>query len=68
LNLVGILTPGPKLAGLLANRVLFRDGMPLAVAAAGTPQFLASLDAAAEWRARKILLRSAAPARLVDLA
>jgi len=31
-------------------------------------QFLARLDAAAEWRARKILLRSAVPAALVDLA
>jgi ATP-dependent Lhr-like helicase len=68
LNLVGILTPGPKLAGLGGNRVLFRDGVPLAVAAGGAVQFLASLDAAPEWRARKILLRSAAPATLVDLA
>ncbi len=68
LNLVGILTPGARLAGLGGNRVLFRDGVPLAVAAGGAVQFLASLDAAAEWRARKILLRSAVPARLVDLA
>ena len=68
LNLVGILTPGARLAGLGGNRVLFRDGVPLAMAAGGAVQFLASLDAAAEWRARKILLRSAVPARLVDLA
>jgi ATP-dependent helicase Lhr and Lhr-like helicase len=68
LNLVGVLTPGPKLAGLTGNRVLFRDGVPLALAAGGAVQFLANLDAAAEWRARKILLRSAVPARLIDLA
>jgi ATP-dependent Lhr-like helicase len=68
LNLVGILTPGAKLAGLSGNRVLFRDGVPLALAAGGAVQFLTSLDAAAEWRARKILLRSAVPARLIDLA
>jgi ATP-dependent Lhr-like helicase len=68
LNLVGILTPGSKLAGLGGNRVLFRDGVPLAVAAGGAVQFLASLDAAEEWRARKVLLRSAVPARLIDLA
>ena len=68
LNLVGILTPGTEAAGLGGNRVLFGDGVPLAVAAGGAVQFLASVDAAAEWRARKILLRSAVPARLVDLA
>ncbi|MBV9747196.1 MAG: DEAD/DEAH box helicase, partial [Acetobacteraceae bacterium] len=28
LNLAGILTPGPKLAALTGNRVLFRDGIP----------------------------------------
>jgi hypothetical protein len=42
--------------------------VPLAIAAGGTVQFLAGLDPAQEWRARKILLRSAVPARLVDLA
>jgi ATP-dependent Lhr-like helicase len=68
LNLIGILTPGPRLAALGGNRLLFRDGVPLAVAAGGAVQFLASLDAAQEWRARKILLRSAVPARLIDLA
>jgi ATP-dependent Lhr-like helicase len=31
LNLVGILTPRPKLPGLAGNRVLYRDGLPVAV-------------------------------------
>src|SRR3977135_1033818 len=30
LNLVGILTPGPKIAALAGNRVLYRDGVPMA--------------------------------------
>ena len=30
LNLVGILTPGPKLPALTGNRVLYRDGLPVA--------------------------------------
>jgi hypothetical protein len=34
----------------------------------GEVQFLATLDAATEWQARKTLLRSAAPALLADLA
>jgi ATP-dependent Lhr-like helicase len=30
LNLQGILTPGPRVAALTANRILFRDGLPIA--------------------------------------
>jgi hypothetical protein len=30
LNLAGILTPGPKLAALARNRILYRDGVPIA--------------------------------------
>jgi ATP-dependent Lhr-like helicase len=35
LNLQGILTPGPRIASLTANRILFRDGFPLAALEAG---------------------------------
>jgi ATP-dependent helicase Lhr and Lhr-like helicase len=59
LNLVGILTPGPKLAALTGNRLLYRDGVPIAVLAAGDVQFLEALDAASEWEAHKALLRCA---------
>jgi ATP-dependent Lhr-like helicase len=68
LNLAGILTPGAKLAALTGNRLLFRDGLPVAWLTGGEVQFLATLDAATEWQARKTLLRSAAPALLADLA
>jgi ATP-dependent Lhr-like helicase len=68
LNLAGILTPGAKLAALTGNRLLFRDGLPVAWLAGGEVQFLVALDAATEWQARKTLLRSAAPTLLADLA
>jgi ATP-dependent helicase Lhr and Lhr-like helicase len=35
LNLQGILTPGPRIAALSANRVLFLDGLPIAALEAG---------------------------------
>jgi len=35
LNLQGILTPGPRVAALTSNRILFRDGLPLAALEAG---------------------------------
>ena len=68
LNLVGILTPGAKLAGLATNRVLYRDGLPIAINAGGAVQYLEILAPAEEWQARKALLRSAAPPALIDLA
>jgi ATP-dependent Lhr-like helicase len=67
LNLAGILTPGPKLAALTGNRVLYRDGVPVALLAGAEVQFLETLNAASQWEARKVLLRSAAPAALADL-
>ena len=67
LNLVGILTPGPRLAALTGNRLLYRDGLPVALLAGGEVQFLAPLDAGTEWQARKALLRGAVPAPLIGL-
>jgi ATP-dependent Lhr-like helicase len=67
LNLTGILTPGPKLAALTGNRLLYRAGLPVALLAGGEVQFLATLDAATQWEARKALLRGAVPASLIAL-
>jgi ATP-dependent Lhr-like helicase len=57
LNLVGIITPGARLPALTGNRVLYRDGLPVATLAAGEVQFLETLDPATEWDARNALLR-----------
>jgi ATP-dependent Lhr-like helicase len=67
LNLVGILTPGPRLAALTGNRLLLRDGLPIAMLAAGEVRFLETLDAASEWDAHKALLRQTAPRRPVPV-
>jgi ATP-dependent Lhr-like helicase len=67
LNLAGILAPGPKLAALTGNRLLYRDGVPIALLAGGEVQFLEALEGADQWEARKALLRGAVPGRLVDL-
>jgi ATP-dependent Lhr-like helicase len=68
LNLVGILTPGPKLAALTGNRLIYRDGLPIALLAGGEVQFLETLDAGSQWKVRKALLRGAVPTSLIDLA
>jgi ATP-dependent Lhr-like helicase len=67
LNLSGILTPGAKLAALTGNRVLYRDGLPVALFAGGEVQFLETLDPPTQWQAKKALLRGAVPASLIAL-
>jgi ATP-dependent Lhr-like helicase len=64
LNLVGILTPGARLAALTGNRVLYRDGVPIALLAGGEARFLEKLAPEAEWSARNALLRRQVPAVL----
>jgi len=66
LNLVGILTPGPRLAALAGNRLLYRNGLPIASLAGGETHFYQTLDPAAEWQAQKALLRGATPPALAD--
>ncbi|MFN3566693.1 MAG: ATP-dependent DNA helicase, partial [Burkholderiaceae bacterium] len=64
LNLVGILSPGARLPALTGNRVLYRDGVPIALAVAGEVRFLEQLAPEAQWTARNALLRRQVPAVL----
>jgi ATP-dependent Lhr-like helicase len=64
LNLVGLLTPGGRLPALTGNRVLYRDGVPIALAAGGEVRFLEPLALDVEWNARNALLRRQVPAVL----
>jgi ATP-dependent Lhr-like helicase len=57
LNLVGILTPGPRLTSLTGNRVLYRDGIPLAVYAGGEVKFLETIEPSLQWQAQTALRR-----------
>jgi ATP-dependent Lhr-like helicase len=68
LNLVGILTPGARLPSLSGNRLLYRDGVPIALLSGGELAFLTQLTPAAQWEAQNLLLRRAVPAALADLA
>ncbi len=64
LNLLGIVTPGERLAALPANRFVLRDGVPIATHAAGEVNFLVKLTVPEEWTVRNALIRrvTAAPA------
>jgi ATP-dependent Lhr-like helicase len=67
LNLAGILAPGSRLPALTGNRVLYRDGVPLALLAGGEVRFLESIEPEAEWAARNALLRRQIPPMLALL-
>jgi ATP-dependent Lhr-like helicase len=68
LNLVGIVTPGARLPALSGNRVLYRDGVPIALFAGGEVRFLEKLEPKEQWDAQNRLLRRHVPAILADLA
>jgi len=67
LNLIGILTPGPRLASLAGNRLLFRDGLPVATLAAGEVHFFEELPPKEQWEAQVALLRRHVPVVLDDV-
>ncbi|WOC77116.1 DEAD/DEAH box helicase [Stutzerimonas frequens] len=54
LNQLGTLLPGSKVPALPGNRILYRDGVPLAALVAGKPQWLLELDEPAQ---REVLRR-----------
>jgi len=68
LNLVGIVTPGARLPALSSNRVLYRDGVPIALFVGGEVRFLEQLEPKEQWEAQNLLLRRHVPAVLADLA
>lgn len=68
LNLIGIVTPGAKVPALTGNRILYRDGLPIAVYAGGEVRFLEALEPKEQWDAQSALLRRQVPALLGGLA
>jgi ATP-dependent Lhr-like helicase len=68
LNLIGIVTPGARLASLAGNRLLYRDGLPIATYAAEDVEYLVDLPEKEQWEAQTALLRRHTPLVLDDLA
>ncbi|MDX6447278.1 MAG: ATP-dependent helicase Lhr and Lhr-like helicase [Blastocatellia bacterium] len=64
LNLQGIIMPGPRLSQSSTNRVLYRDGVPVAVLEGKELRFLVEMSAADQWQARNSLLRRNVPAKV----
>jgi len=62
LNLAGIVTPGRRVAATARSRLLYRDGLPIAVYVGGNFEWLGKQseqrNAADEWTARTVLIRN----------
>jgi ATP-dependent Lhr-like helicase len=57
LNLVGILVPGDKVARLPGNRIVFEDGVPVAVQSGGETRYLRETDLHDQWELRNLITR-----------
>jgi ATP-dependent Lhr-like helicase len=62
LNLVGVVTPGARVPAFTGNRVLYRDGVPVAVHIGGKTEFLVDVPDKEAWNARNALIRGPAQA------
>jgi len=67
LNLAGIVTPGPRLAALAGNRLVMRDGVPVASYAGGEVQYHTQMPPHEQWQVRNALLRKLPTAPLAQI-
>jgi ATP-dependent Lhr-like helicase len=63
LNLVGIVTPGDRVAALRKNRIVFADGVPLAALEGGTVRQLGEFGQYTSYEVERALVRRRAPLR-----
>ena len=63
LNLTGILTPGRRIPGYTGNRILYRDGVPVACREAKEVQFMVEVNGE-EWALQKALVQKVIPPKL----
>ena len=64
LNLVGIITPGPKLPALPGNRILYKAGVPLAVLTGKEMRWLGQHSEEDDWEIKNQLIRRQPPPQL----
>ena len=57
LNLTGIITPEKRIPSVFSNRILYRDGTPVAVKEGKEVKFLLKLDESEKWSLKKALIQ-----------
>jgi ATP-dependent helicase Lhr and Lhr-like helicase len=61
LNLTGVITVGQRIAAQHKHRILYRDGVPVAISANGKIDFFAETTLEEQWQGRNLLLRKQHP-------
>lgn len=56
LNLTGIITPGERIASSSSQRLVYRDGLPMAHGSHGKIQYLHAFDAEHQWQLKWVLM------------
>ncbi|CAN5508903.1 DEAD/DEAH box helicase [soil metagenome] len=64
LNLTGILIPGRRVPGFAGNRILYRDGIPVAFLEAKEVHFMVEMEGKEKWELQNALVRRVIPVRL----
>lgn len=67
LNLTGLITPGQKIHAKTTNRILYRNGIPVAVSIAGKINYLEQFDEKTQWEIQNKLVRLHAPGRYIEV-
>jgi ATP-dependent Lhr-like helicase len=62
LNLIGIILPGERIPALYTNRILFRNGQPIAKQLNDDIQYLQPLNAASQWQVKNLFTLKYNPA------
>ena len=57
LNLTGIITPGPRVPAIFSNRILYRNGVPIAAKEGKAIRFLVELPESEQWELQKKLVQ-----------
>lgn len=63
-NLLSIVLPDTRLPRMGKNRILYRDGLPLAVLDSNKVRFLGEVNAEEQWQLQQVLMHREFPARL----
>ncbi|NKB23530.1 MAG: hypothetical protein GKR87_03945 [Kiritimatiellae bacterium] len=64
LNLLGIIFPGEKVAKLTNNRILFRDGNPIALQEGKDIKYIDEIEPNQQWEIQQALIRRTFPPML----
>ena len=66
LNLIGSLLPGERIPAVHTNRILFKNGLPVAKQLNGVTTFLTDVEPASRWEIDNLLTRRRNPASFVN--